>query len=238
MNRSCRLVARPERSTSRPVANGSSVPAWPVFAPGARTHAGDDGEGRRPRRLVDEDHAGRLERLRDGHQPAWLPFAAHERVDDPARDLVHREVGREPGGPLVAAAAEAARDRGHVDALRVRAQRALAGGVRAGRELADERDELGAVDGAQVVDDALRVRLLGPGVLEVRPAELRDDDPPVRELRRALERACEQLELRERRRLVDLDEHLRSRPRPPRRARRRAGAPWASCSSTGTAPCR
>ena len=32
-NRSWRLVARPERRRRRPVANGSSVPAWPVFAP-------------------------------------------------------------------------------------------------------------------------------------------------------------------------------------------------------------
>ena len=76
------------------------------------------------------------------------------------------------------------------------------------RELADERDELGAVDRAQVVDDALRVRLLRPGRLEVLAAELGDDDPAVGELRRVLERAGEQLQLRERRRLVDLDEHL------------------------------
>jgi hypothetical protein len=114
----------------------------------------------------------------------------------------------------VAAAAEAARDRRDVDAVRVRPQRPLPGRRRARGELADERDELGAVDGAEVVDDPLGVRLLGAGRLEVRAAKLRDDDPAACELACVLERPREELQLRERRRLVDLDEdlaHVRAR---------------------------
>ena len=100
--------------------------------------------------------------------------------------------------------------------------------VAPGRQLAHERDELRAVDGPEVVDDPLRVRLLCAGRVEVLPPELGDDDPPVRELGRPLERAGKQLQLRERRRLVDLDEHFRhvgarldELRREPKRLRRR-----------------
>src|SRR3954452_13807998 len=37
MNRAWhRVASRPRRTSSRPVANGSSVPAWPVFCPRSR----------------------------------------------------------------------------------------------------------------------------------------------------------------------------------------------------------
>ena len=88
------------------------------------------------------------------------------------------------------------------------AERALARGRGAVGQLADERHQLGPVDGSQVVDDPLGVRLLGTRGVEVLTPQLGDDYPSVRELRRPLERAGEQLQLRERRRLVHLDEHL------------------------------
>ncbi len=131
-----------------------------------------------------------------------------------------------------------ARDRGDVDAVRMRPERALSRDGRLGGELADERDELGAVDGAQVVDDPLRVRLVRARSLEVLAAELRDDDAAVGELRRPLERAREELQLRERRRLVHLDEDLRHVGAGLDELGRRAGAPSGSCWSTGTGPCR
>ena len=65
-----------------------------------------------------------------------------------------------PGGALVATAAEVAGDRGDVDLVGMRPERALSRGAAPARKLADERHELGAVDRAQVVDDPLRVRLV------------------------------------------------------------------------------
>ena len=84
------------------------------------------------------------------------------------------------------------------------AQRDPAGRPLVARRLADERDHLGAFDRAEVVDDPLGVRLLGADVPEVVLEEVRHDEPPSLEELRALECACEQLQLRELHRLVDV----------------------------------
>ena len=72
------------------------------------------------------------------------------------------------------------------------------------RRLADEGDDLGALDRAQVVDDALGERLLRPGRREVAPLEVGDDDPAALVDLRLVERAREQLQLREGDVLVDV----------------------------------
>ncbi len=76
-----------------------------------------------------------------------------------------------------------------------------------GRRLADERDHVGSLDRPQVVDDALRERLLRARLREVLPQERRDDQAPAFVDHRPVERACEQLQLRERDVLVDALEH-------------------------------
>ena len=59
-----------------------------------------------------------------------------------------------------------------------------------------------------MVDDTFGRRLVGSGIREVLADELRDDDAAARERSRSFERPCQQLELRKRRRFVDLDEDL------------------------------
>ena len=70
------------------------------------------------------------------------------------------EVGREAGGAAMPAAAQRAGDHRHVDAVVGRAQRDLAAGS-AVELVADQPGDGGALDGAQVVDDALGVALVG-----------------------------------------------------------------------------
>ena len=65
------------------------------------------------------------------------------------------------------------------------------------RRLADEGGELGALDAAQVVDDSLGERLLRAGVGEVAALEVGDDEPAALVDLRPLERARDELELRE-----------------------------------------
>ena len=208
MNRSWRLVARPESSTSRPVANGSSVPAWPVFAPVRRrtraTIANDDGPAGLSTRITPVGSSAFGIAISRGRSP----FAASERVDDPPGDLVHREVGREARRPLVPPAAEAARDRGDVDAVRMRAQRPLAR-----RRRASGSSRTSATSSAP--STARRWSMMPSEYGSSAPAASKSSrrssettTRPSASSRRALERAGEQLELRERRRLVDLDEHL------------------------------
>ena len=82
------------------------------------------------------------------------------------------------------------------------------------RWLADQGHEHRALARAQGVDDPLGERLLSPGIGEVGAQQVRDDEPPALEGARMLERAGEQLQLRELHRLVDVPEdlvHVRSR---------------------------
>ena len=94
--------------------------------------------------------------------------------------------------------------------------------------LPDQHRELGPFDGAQVVDDPLGVRLGSAGLHEIGAQEVRDDDPPSLEHLGTVERAGEQLQLRELDGLVDLLEdgmdvgsRLDELRREPQRLRRR-----------------
>ena len=71
------------------------------------------------------------------------------------------------------------------------------------RRFADEHRHVGTLDGAQEVDDPLGVGLGRADLGEIRAKEIRNDDAPAFEDLRPLERAREQLELRELDRLVD-----------------------------------
>ncbi len=76
------------------------------------------------------------------------------------------------------------------------------------RWLADQGDEHRPLARAQVVDDPLRERLVGPGLGEVGAQEVRDHEPSVLEGPRVLECAGEQLQLRELHRFVDVPEDV------------------------------
>ena len=126
---------------------------------------------------------------------------------DERGDLVDREVAREPRRLPVAAAARLPRDRGDIDAIGRGAQRDLPRRAAVARRLADQRGQLRTLDGAEDVDDSLRVRLHRPDLAEVAAEQVRDDDAALLVEHCALERPGEQLQLRELHRLVDALEH-------------------------------
>src|SRR4051812_42886538 len=185
--------------SSSPVANGSSVPACPVLAPVTRricaTIANDDGP------------AGLSTSATPAGSSARGGTLLQEALAKELGDVLDRLLGREPSSLPVATASEQARDRGDVELIDARAQRDAARRAAVARRLADQRGELGALDGSEVVDDPLGVRLCGTDLREVRAHEVRDDDPPALEDPRTFERAREQLQLRELDRLVHLLEH-------------------------------
>ena len=97
----------------------------------------------------------------------------------------------------MAAASALAGDRGDVEVCLGRPQAdPVRRPVRGGR-LADQRCELGPLDRAQVVDDPLGIRFLRARVLEVLALEVGDDHAPSLEDLGVLERARDELELRE-----------------------------------------
>ena len=112
---------------------------------------------------------------------------------DERRDLLDREVAREPCRLPVATAARLARDRRDIDAIGRGAQRDLPRRAALARGLADQRGELGPLDGAQDVDDAFRVRLHRADLGEVgrgRGTRRRPGHPRRGQRGRALERAA------------------------------------------------
>src|SRR5579875_3130720 len=175
----CALVARPTSTSSRPVANGSSVPAWPVRAPPSarRTAATTSCEVMpaglstsrtpscaRPRSLMSRARARarRADERRGGGPGGGGVQLRGDRLAQERDQLLGLERGREPRRAAVPAAALRAGDDGDVDVVVGGAQGhfALALALAAG-ELAHERRDLGALERAQLVDDALGVALLG-----------------------------------------------------------------------------
>src|SRR5581483_3372904 len=143
-------------------------------------------------------------------------------------DLADRLRAREAGGLAVPSPAALAGDGGDVELVARGAHADPAVGIgRLGR-LADGRGHLGAVDGPQVVDDALRVLLADAELFEVGADEVADDQPPALEQLGPVERLREQLELGELERLVDpledaldVDAGLDELGGKPKRLRRR-----------------
>ena len=156
---------------------------------------GDERERGRPRRLVREDDAARTEcRAGDGML---------ELRDDEALELVEGELAREARCLRVAAAVALARDHRDVDLVHRGPQRDAVQRPVPARRLPDQRRDHRSFDGAQVVDDPLRVRLGCPDLGEVVLPQVRDDEPAARVHLRPLERAREELQLRELDVLVD-----------------------------------
>src|SRR5581483_9517166 len=140
-----RVASRPTRTISSPVANGSSVPAWPVLAPRSlRTRATTSWEVA-PRGLSTSSTPGPGGSAVTRDELATAP-GLELRLDLGAEDLDQlrvREVGGESGGPRVAAPAVLAGDLGHVDPADRRAEADLARGPPAIRSIADHRRHLG-----------------------------------------------------------------------------------------------
>src|ERR1051325_3043615 len=117
MRKRCTRVARPTSTSSRPVANGSSVPAWPTFT--ARPS--------RRRTLAttscEVTPAGLSTRRTPSVKRSQL---LGQRSAQERHELGEVQVGREPGGAAVPPAALGAGDLRYVDAIVGGPQRHLA----------------------------------------------------------------------------------------------------------------
>src|SRR5207244_8248094 len=93
------------------------------------------------------------------------------------RDLLDRGLAREPRRLTMPSSLRLPRDRGDVQLVDAGAKADTPGRAVVPRGLADQHGHVGAFDGSKVVDDPLGVRLGRSDVREVRPQEIRDDDP-------------------------------------------------------------
>src|SRR5690348_6525720 len=186
----------PDNRRSRPVAKGSSVPAWPVRAPVTlriwATTAKDEGP---PGLSTSATPAG---------SSARGGTLGEEAFADLLDDLPQRQSCGEASGLAMAASAEPARDCRYVELVDARAERPLVRMRCAVQLLPDQHRQLRSLDGAQVVDDPFGVGLGSAHLVEIGADEMRDDDPAALEHFGAGEGAREQLELRELDRLVYL----------------------------------
>src|SRR5437762_3960682 len=185
--------ARPTRTSSRPVANGSRVPACPALrTPSSRLTAS----------------VMSCEVLPGGLSTRTSPSIARgsellgELLAQEGDELFLRHLGGEPSRLPVPPATSGAGDDRHVDLAVGRPQRdLLAPRARRGAVLAEqvarERGDLRALDRAQVVDDALGVALLGAREAEVVAGEAGERQSALVEAPDVRERPREQLELRE-----------------------------------------
>src|SRR5947199_6675167 len=114
------LVAAPDNCTKRPVANGSSVPVWPVRAPVRRRSSATSAKDDRPAGLSTRTTPTGLA-ARDGIRT--FVRRGDERAADEVDDLVDRLLAREPRRLTVAAAALLPGDRGDVDLVLARTKR-------------------------------------------------------------------------------------------------------------------
>src|SRR5712692_8520065 len=104
------LVAPPDNRTSSPVANGSSMTAWPVRAPVLRrssaTSANDDGPAGLSTRTIPTGL-----RARGGISAILRVDCSRELPVYEGNDLLEGLLAREPGRLTVASAARLPRDR-------------------------------------------------------------------------------------------------------------------------------
>src|SRR5438552_9513477 len=186
------LVALPDNKSNNPVAKGSRVPAWPVRATvRARrraTIANGEGPAGLSTRTIPVGSSAR----------GGKKLAAHE-----VCDLLDRRLTREAGRLAVPSPAGLPRDRRDVELVDACPQAHAASWTVLPRRLPNQHGHVRALDGAQVVDDAFRVRLRRADLGEVRADEVRDHDAAALVDLRPLERTREQLQLRELHRLVD-----------------------------------
>src|SRR3954469_24277200 len=196
MRKRCARRARPTSTSSRPVANGSSVPACPAL----RTARARRVASVRSCEVLPAGLSTRTSPSTEGRRYLQLggDLLAQERDE-----LVLGELGGEAGRAAMAAAAAGAGDGRHVDVAVGRAQRDLLACAVAVEQLARQRRDLRALDRAQVVDDALGVALLRAGHPEVVAGQVRERQRAVVEAVEVRERAPEQLELRVRHPLVE-----------------------------------
>ncbi len=183
----------------------------PCLRTRARTDAGQDSERRRPRGLVDQDHAGRFEGLRYRHRSrgpaqARSPGAANSATMKDVISSIERSLEKPAAcrwpppfdfRAIAETSTRSVEDRSEI--FRKRTPVAW--------WLANQGRELGPFDCAENVDDPFRVRLHRADVGEVATKQVRDDDAPLLVQRGPLERPREQLQLCELHRLVHALEH-------------------------------
>src|SRR5215204_2486194 len=178
MNVLCsRVAGRPRRTISSPVANGSSVPAWPPLASLARRRRATTSCEVTPAGLSTSSTAAAV---RTGSLTAV--GSAELNGDLGAQELDQLgvgEVGAEAGGTPVSAAAVHAGDRRDVDRAVGRAQADLASRAPAVRLVANHRGDRRSLERAQEVDDPLGQHLLRPGRLIVARVDIGDRQPAV-----------------------------------------------------------
>src|SRR5687768_11525830 len=167
MRNRCARLRRPTRTSSSPVAYGSSVPAWPTFVL--------RGSERRTSSTTscDVTPAGLARR----RTPSTAALGAVELLAHVLPELAHqlwvRHGRREAGRLRMAPAAELARDPRYVDRAVGRPQRHLPHALAVVREqLADQRRHARPLHGAHVVDHALGVGLESAGLLVVALREM------------------------------------------------------------------
>ena len=178
-------------------------PRMPRPRPGPPPHRGDDRERRRAGGLVDEDDSARLQRAGRHYRSAADPTCAETSAHDEVGDLLDRELAREPGGLAMTSAARFAGDRAHVDLVDRGAQRHLArrGAVAWRLRMSADTSEPSTERSTSMIPS--EYGSVAPTASKSSAHEMRHDDLASLEHLCALERAREELELRELDVLVD-----------------------------------
>src|SRR3954466_3194414 len=189
-----RVASRTSSTRSRPVANGSSVPAWPVFCPRSRRTRATTSWEVMPACLSASSTPGSAASAVMPRTLRRAQLRLHLGAED-LQELVVRLVGREAGGTRVAAAPVALSDRGDVDRARRRAQAHLARVHAAIALVADHRGHLGALERPHVVDDALGERFARAGLAIVISGDVGDGEAALIEPLDPLDRPCDEVKL-------------------------------------------
>src|SRR6266545_5247123 len=165
------------RTISSPVANGSSVPAWPTLPPLSRLTSATTSWDVIPAGLSTSSPRAGV------GSPPFIERSGLELgldlPDQELHDLLVGEIGAEPRRAAMATAAVDPGDGRDVDPPIGGAHAHLAGLATALGLVAHDGSGRGSVDGAQMVDDPFRQRLAGAGVRVVPVGDVGDREPPV-----------------------------------------------------------